>query len=262
MPLEHRLDYRIMEKESRKEGEFGSPHRDAYLYSYVNIEDLVQGKSLLIFLHSRGHNLPEAFANSDLVAAHLGIVRQAIIRPFLNEYTMFLHGRTTPETYGQIVAWTADSEAFECMIDGRGKQPGEGLLIMEIQKKVLEFLVKCCHSILGDMSPEGLTGKNVPLEADPGPVLTDPTAWPSLAAMSAEAPYRVPASVDFQRLEAIIDGKASAAKDHIWALREDPGYFAAFVAELSVHRLERVLDENGRRHPDLDTSRFLDHVIG
>ena len=262
MPPVHRPDYKVLEREHRPKGQSGTQNRDAYLFPYINIEDLVQGKSLLHFLHSRGRNFPEAFANTDLDAAHLGIVSMAIDRAFLNNYTMLLHGQMTPDTYGQIIAWEDNDDAFDWMIQGQGIQPGEGLLILEIQKKVLYFLVTCCILILSDMPPESLVSENTPIQPDPGPVVTDPTAWPSLAALSMEAPYRVPASLDFERLKAVIAAKFSAAKDHLWALREDPGYFASFVTDYSGHRVETLLDVNGRKHPDHNTPRFWDFVLG
>ena len=231
------------------------------MFPYINIEDLIQANTLLYFLNSRGRNLPEAFANTDFEATHIGFICGAIDRPFINCYTMLLHGQTTPQSYGQIIAWDDHEDAFDWMWNGQGIQPGEGLVILEIQRTVLGFLLKCCHLILGDMPPASLVSKDTPIQADPGPVLADSTAWSSLASLSKEAPYRVPASLDYHRLEAIIAAKHSAAKDHLWALREDPGYFAATVTNYSDHRVEMMLDSKGQRHPDYNTTRFWDNQL-
>ena len=245
----HRPDYKI----ARHKGQAPS---HAYLIPYMNVEDLVQGKLLLLFLYSRGRNLPEKFAKADINAAHLGLVNLAIERPFFDGYTMLLHGQPTPDTYGRIFAWADHDDAYHWLKQGQGFQPGEGLLILGIQEKILKFLVTCCQSIMGDVSPRSLVGENVPIKSDPGPVPTDPTAWSSWAAISMEAPYRIPTPVDFRRLEAVIAAKFSAAKDHAWALREDPGYFAASVMEYSEHKFEHLTDAEGKKHPDFETPYF------
>ena len=134
-------------------------------------------------------------------------------------------------------------------------------MILEIQQKVLSFLVQCCKLILADLPPETLTDKSVAIEPDPGPVITDPEAWPTLAGLRTEAPYRVPARLDFSRLQAMIAAKYSAVKDHIWILRENPGYFNSIVQKFSTHRLETLLDVNGEQHPNLGSTQFWDFVL-
>ncbi|MCJ1352732.1 MAG: hypothetical protein MMC33_002716 [Icmadophila ericetorum] len=262
MAPHHRPDYSVMDKESPEQRANGTKYRDAYVWPYINLEDLVQPKSLLFFLNSRCRHLPDVFAHVDYDATHLGIVNIAIKRPFLNRYTMFFQGRTTPKTYGEVVSWDDDHDACDLMVNNFGKCPGDGLLILEIQSKVLRFLVQCCRLILADIPPSSLLGNDTPIQHDPGPVMTDPTAWRSLGAMAEEAPYKVPGCLDFRRAQAIIAAKSSAAKDHIWALREDPGYFANIVVTASIHRQELLLDIHGKKHPNLNTPLFWNFVLG
>ena len=262
MSSSHRPDYVAMDKETPQELARGTKYRDAYILPYINLEDLVQPNSLLLFLHSRGRQLPDAFAHADIEAGHLGVVNQAIERPFLNRYTMLFHGRTTPETYGEVISWDDDDDAFDLLMSNMGKCPGDGLLILEIQSKVLAFLLQCCRLILADIPAASLIGDDAPVLPDPGPVMADPTAWRSLAAMAEEAPYRVPARLDLQRLQAIIGAKLSAAKDHVWALREDPGYFANAVKTASTHRQEALLDVHGKNHWYFDTPVYWNFVLG
>ena len=73
-----------------------------------------------------------------------------------------------------------------------------------------------------------------------------------LATTAEEAPYRLPADLDFGRLESIVEAKLSAAKDHLLALREDPGYFADTVLDWKDHRQENLLDTSKRKHPVFD----------
>jgi hypothetical protein len=46
-----------------------------------------------------------------------------------------------------------------------------------------------------------------------------------------EAPYRVTALLDIGSLRALVLAHRNEAEDHIWLLREDPGYFAEVVFE-------------------------------
>jgi hypothetical protein len=92
--------------------------------------------------------------------------------------------------------------------------------------------------------------------------VTNETAYQSVAAVAAEAPYRVPAHLDLQRLQSLISARRSAAEDHIWALREDPSYFAEVVNDVGEHRQEILLDVNGRKHPNLKDDVFWERVLG
>ena len=135
-------------------------------------------------------------------------------------------------------------------------------MLLEIQQKLLEFLVKCCKLILHDFSPSSLAERAAPILEEPPQLSSDPTAWASLASLVAEAPYRIPGRLDLNRLKAIIAAKRSAAKDHIWALREDPGYFADTVKDFGDHRQETILTANGKSHPLLQTSTLWNRTLG
>lgn len=262
MSKTHRPDFVALRSERKEARTQGSQYRNAYLWPYINLEDLVQSKILLLFLNSRGRNLPERFAFADFEAVHLGIVSQAIQRPFLNGYTMLLSGQTVAENYGKVVAWDDHDRAFDWFMSGAAAPPGEGLLLLEIQQKLLKFLVKCCELVLHDISSSALREKATPMHLEVSHLSSDPTAWASLASLLAEAPYRVPGRLDLKRLKAIIGAKRSAAKDHIWSLREDPGYFSDTVKDFSDHRQETILTANGKSHPLLQTSTFWNRVVG
>jgi hypothetical protein len=38
--------------------------------------------------------------------------------------------------------------------------------------------------------------------------------------MATEAPFRLPAKLNFDRIKAVLAAKRNAAEDHIWAMRE------------------------------------------
>ena len=146
------------------------------------------------------------------------------------------------------------------MIYGIGFQAGEGLLVLEVQQKILGFLVRCAENILHDLLPLKPHGSIHPPLLTPASITEHNTQWPSVAATLAEAPYRVPVQFDFARVQALFDAKSAEAEDHIWSLREDPGYFQDVVRELGEHRYEHLHDVNGKTHSTLDKTEFWDLV--
>lgn len=219
------------------------------MWPYVNLEDLTKSKTLLFFLQSGARSSPDAFAMADQDAAYLGHISKAIVPDFLNQHVMMFTDRKSPKTYGELIAWDDHENAFDWLTSGRGMHPGQGLIILEMQQRVMRFLLDCCREILHDMPAEFLTDdKYSPQE--PVVLQTEKlNRFDSLAVMAAEAPYRVPASLDIERLESLIAAKQSAAADHIWSLREDPSYFANALNEAKEHRQEMIKDTNGQVHP-------------
>ncbi|KAF7118920.1 hypothetical protein CNMCM5793_008556 [Aspergillus hiratsukae] len=238
----HRPDYDAFKKGPREES------TEAYLWPYINLEDLEQTRPLLLFLNARSRYQPHCFAHTDYHAPHLGHGSGVISSAFLNLHTMMFTGRTTPETYGELIAWDDNDEALFWLHHGQGFHPGHGLLLLEIQQRIYEFLLDCTRQILHDI-PETALIKDFPVL--PEPAMKEEGDWHSLAAVAADAPYRLPAQLDLASLEGIIDAKRSAAEDHLIALREDPGYFADVVNEYKEHRVEIIRDTNGQAHPTL-----------
>ncbi|KAH9208172.1 hypothetical protein DL95DRAFT_415000 [Leptodontidium sp. 2 PMI_412] len=76
----------------------------------------------------------------------------------------------------------------------------------------------------------------------------------------AEAPYCLPARLDFNRLKFLVNAKLLSVGDHIRCLREDPGHFADVLGDWSEHRQEKLLDMNGKRHPVLGEPLFWERV--
>lgn len=121
--------------------------------------------------------------------------------------------------------------------------------MLEIQQRILTFLVDCCKAILHDLSDQGtLTHHRYPVLPAFPTIMIGPTEYPSTTMMATEMQYRVPAKIDFQRLRALVAAKKSHAEDHIWMLREDPGYFASVMGDWSEHRRERIIDTTGQAH--------------
>lgn len=259
MSATHRPDYEALRKEGGDFRSHKTKFREAYLWPYMNVEDLVKNTSMLLFLNARGRHPPYMFAHADIAATRIGRGSGHTMTAFLNLHTMFLTGLDV-NTYSRLVHWHDDDEAMMKSMNGLGHMPGEGLWVLEIQQSVLKFLVDCCHSILHDFQPDCLI-KDVAVKPEPPPI-GDSSKWPSLAALAAEAPYRLPAQLNFARLKALVSAKRSAAEDHVRSLREDPGYFSDIVGDSSEHRQEKLLDTKGARHPVLDTPLFWERVLG
>ncbi|KAE8348864.1 hypothetical protein BDV28DRAFT_142538 [Aspergillus coremiiformis] len=247
MSVSHRPDWEAFTK-----GSPGDPlYRDAFTWPYINQEDLLKPKILLIFLNARGRHPPHAFVAADCDATHFGHTTGNIRPAFMNEHVMMFTGRTTPETYGQLLHWDEDERAFDWMMTQRGMHPGEGLLALEIQERLYRFLVDCCMSLLCDYTRESILQDDIPIKPEPPELSISEPEVNTLAMVTAVAPYRLPARLDLSRLQSIIAAKRSAAEDHIWALREDPGYFADTVLDRKEHRPELVPDQQGRQHYSL-----------
>ncbi|KAJ5976099.1 hypothetical protein N7481_009806 [Penicillium waksmanii] len=120
---------------------------------------------------------------------------------------MILHGVSdNAREYGRLVSWEEEPKAVDWMAQRKQFLPGEGLIILEVQDD------------------------DFPILAEP-PLKTDQeiNGFESLGVMVAEAPYRVPAKLDLSQIESLLSARASAADDHLWALREDSEYFSHVV---------------------------------
>ena len=259
--------------ESIEQRRAGTKFRNTFLFPYINLEDLLTAKNLLLFFQSRGHNLPDVFAHHDLMATFLGRRSTAIQPLYIDGYTMFFCGTLVPEAYGMLASWQeipfgfTDDDAFELMWSGIGWQPGDGLVILEIQETVLQFLVKCAELILHDLLPLKVAPILVwllsPKPSMPEtlslslitPIPSD-SSWASVIAATAEAPFRVSMQFDFQHLQRLVDARRAEAEDYIRTIREDPGFFQEAVNNWAEHRHEVLRNRSGKPYPNYDTPEF------
>jgi hypothetical protein len=198
-----------------------------------------------------------------------GNVSEAIRPYFLNMHTMLLNGQMGDD-HGRIMAWDDDERAFQWMVDRIHAIPGQGLLVLEAQERVLRFLVDCCAAILHDLPLDQLMSGGTSIDSDISSnnyTTTTPNASndtsevPSLATTASESPYRVPRVLDLGSLQALTAVKQSEAEDHIWQLREDPEYFAEELKDQREYRSECILDHLRKPHPHLGTPKFWDETL-
>lgn len=246
----HRPDFEAFKREGikKREREGGvTKFRDWYLWPIINLQDLTLKRSLLHLLHSRGRNSPSSFARADLNRTGLGQSTRAIKLPFIHKYSMFLDDSTA--TYGEICSWDDRAETYDMLISGRAFDPPRDLLTLEIQERIMSFLVKCCENVLHDMGDIGsLLGPAYPVKETLSPITTDASNYPTTVGLAVERQYRAPIDFDFRRIQVLVEAKRAEAEDHIYALREDPGYFAETITEWSEHRREHIFATDGKEH--------------
>ncbi len=260
MPKPHRPDFWAYREEDKDRDcdSFKTRFRDYYLWPYINQDDL-SGRALLLFLNARGRNHPSHFAHADFEAAHLGILSHSVHPEVLHDYTMILSG-VEDSRYAELVHWDSLPDSFELMLDKKQFLVGEGLLVLEIQERVLRFLVGCCQILLHDI-PLGDLVNNVKYPPQPPPALraaVDADGFRSQAVMAEEEPYRVPAQLDLEGMVSLLAAEVDAQVDHHWLLREDPSYFLEEVAEIIDHRQEKIKDTQGGTHPLLSLNRHAE----
>ncbi|KAI5244153.1 hypothetical protein E4T42_07198 [Aureobasidium subglaciale] len=218
---------------------------DAYKWPYLNLEDLLQPRVLPIFLESRATHHPYEFCHADLDACALGLSAGKIETGNLKG-SMLFDDSENAQSYGQVVQESDDSDPANDHSGYRFKL-GEGLLILETQQRLCQFLLACAKSIMHDVAPESTETISPDPEVQPSSAHEHTST--SLAANTLDAPYLTPAELDISRLKSLISAKRSSIADHIWLLREDPSYFADCVNEWKDHQPEMLLDSQGNKHP-------------
>lgn len=197
-----------------------------FMAPHINLEDLSKPKNMLHFLNARGHNMPDKFAHTELLHCPLALWSDQDLWDKLQGSTMIFLGITDCERYGGILQWKYQNEARESVTSGRGMHPGHGMQVLRIQCFVLTFLVNCCKVILHDIPDELMISDAYPELPKPADLWQKELDYISTGAATLEAPYRLPAQLDFGRIKSLVSGRIGALEDHVWALREDPGYFA------------------------------------
>ncbi|OAP61579.1 hypothetical protein AYL99_03782 [Fonsecaea erecta] len=174
-------------------------------------------------------------------------VSTAIVPVFPNCYVVTLNGisdRNADHEYGRLIHWDEHPGAFSWMTARRQFLPGVALLVLEAQERLMAFLVECCKQILHDIPATLLTSDSYPIQPEPSPKSeNDVNGYASLSVMPAEAPYRLPSNHDFSRISSLLSASTVAKENHLWSLREDPGYFHQTVLELQDHRQDDVVTE-------------------
>ncbi|KAI0181369.1 hypothetical protein GGR52DRAFT_583747 [Hypoxylon sp. FL1284] len=209
-----------------------------FVWPTVNQEHLGDTKTLMLLLNSRGRNHPHVFAASDRHVMRIGRASLAIVPIFLGRHVMTLNGMTRQEDYGKLISWDEHEDAFNWTTTRKQFLPGEGLLVLEFQERLLHYLIYCCEAILYDIPTAQITSNAFAIQPEP-PLKErlDATGFSTLATLVGEAPYRPPGRPDLQKIESLLSAHTLRIEDHIWLLREDPNYFAETLLDQKEHSI-------------------------
>ena len=223
MSTQHRPDFHALMNDLS-----GARQQDAYLLPYINLTDLSRPHNLLNFLKSRAMHTPDVFAWSDsrtvLTASYMKLVE--VPQPY--GHTILL---TTPKMYGKIVSFNDEAWSIMDVAHSKSFHLGEGLMTLEIQSKILAFLIRCTELLLHDQDlksvPQYTTSVTLSgaLKAANPIAAPKPTEWRSRMKANTKAAYEVPRQASLHYLRGLAVAKKDEVEDEIWALRENPSYF-------------------------------------
>ena len=247
MPQHHRPDVDAYKTRSQRSSE--ECKKDAYILPYMNLDDLSGPKLLLIFLNSRARHHPGVFARVDYCYCFFASDVKAIWRAETDGWAMRLDQTLTAETYGEIHDHDKLHVTLENFEACEHVGAGVGLWVLDVQEKILSFLKALCLLVLHDFPVTSLLDPTATTQAEPESLSTSISNSPSITTFLLEAQYQCPSEFNVEHLKSIVEGKLAAAEDHLWALREDPGYMAQAFWDHDEHSAEHLPDANGQRSP-------------
>ncbi|KAL8765328.1 MAG: hypothetical protein Q9209_007554 [Squamulea sp. 1 TL-2023] len=254
IPQVHRPDFVVLRNEDLPDRKTKIAADLALRFPHINLEDLSQARPLLWMLDSRCRGFPSSFVNADRDSIRVGLKSKLIVPKYMRGYAMYLNGEWSRETYGRLVSWEEDRQAVLKCYQGIALDPGMGLLVLEIQRDVLQFLVRVSMAILHDIpaastitSPiSGSLCMTMPEILARGDEKRNPkymtNEHESLTAHILEAPYRTPEVFGFTKLKSLAEAKYYETQDHFLLLHEDPGFFAEMIHEGCGQTVEAVLN--------------------
>lgn len=232
-----------------------------YKWPRLNMEDLSHANNLPLLLNSRGRNNPDMFALTDIATCRIGVRSGKIKIAWLPGWTMVLIGQSAPESYGTLVRWKKYFGALRLCVAGVHLGVGTGLLILEAQSKIYDFLLECCYQMFPDTPPGSLLSIRSLHQPETSRIEATVADYFDLATAVAQAPYRTPVALDTYRLAQLLDAKRAAAEDHAWSIQEDPGYFKEVLLARARHRHDQVPGIDGRKDPVVNTQSFWNDVV-
>ncbi|CAH0055009.1 unnamed protein product [Clonostachys solani] len=206
------------------------PVWDAVMLPSLNEEDLAQPRNLLLLLNARARNHPCKFACLD--AGNFDTGRNKADGEQSGRLVLLLD----EEKYGTVVDSIAVPPPLNELRNDIHFGPVEASHVLKMQDRMMKFLVACCREILHDVPGERLINDQLPVPEEPNLDLQpDKNRFASPCHMVQESPYLVPSDIDTDRIESILGACVASAEDHIWALRQDPGYFKMWWREEMDH---------------------------
>ncbi|KAJ6021355.1 hypothetical protein N7540_006859 [Penicillium herquei] len=164
----HRPDFYEYRKGSSPEQRGDTARRACFMWPYINQADLLNKNVLPLLINARGRHPPSYFAAADNRAMRLGFITGGFTSFTLCRHIMTLNGMTeNTREYGKVMAWNDHPIVFNWMKEHKQFRPGEGLLVLEAQERVLAILVECCEEILHYIPKSSLTSSTFPVLPEP-----------------------------------------------------------------------------------------------
>jgi hypothetical protein len=98
---------------------------------------------------TQGH--PSLFAQADMSTISAAIMANTVeLLPSISGHSMLLEEGSVEE-HRRLQVWTQDPDTAAAIFDGRAHPPQMGLIGLEIEEKILSFLVRCVELLLPDL---------------------------------------------------------------------------------------------------------------
>lgn len=159
------------------------------------------------------------------------------------------------ENYGTSRHFGTKEEAEEFEMNGHGKGLGTSLQILHAQNRLLKFLIHCCENTLSHFDSESLTSDQYPVKAEPPALLADNDVTASFVHATAMQPFLAPDIIDFSRMRHLMGMTVRSSEEHVWLLREHPGYFAETYE--NIINTDTAFLEDVNETPSPDPSRMM-----
>jgi hypothetical protein len=262
MPPTHHHDHYLITKvllRDMKTQPVSEDEESALLWPFINQQNLSKPKSFLIYLNARGRSPPCNFILTEMEFSDNGQVHSHHVD--VSALTIYFSRDLNPHTYGRVsTPGQVDSDCAS--VDGVHCRLISGLQLLQVQEGILKFLVTCCKLILHDMAEDAMM--LTPIQAEPPSSelqIHINVGHKSFSDAVVIAPYRNRGIIEIDRLQQYTGAAYNDAKDHVWMLREDPGYLAETILDISNHKPEQCRDIRNRVHPSLDTPAHLNRVL-
>lgn len=213
------------------------PEHDWFCMPYMNLEDLSKNENLLLLLNSRARIPLYKFVKQDLrhilVAEEFDWIKPLKIMEHDSDMDPLLTSQFSSDSLvdlGVITGLGADWHQSRKPY-GECKSSRHFLTVLDVQFRIMDFLLKMTLAILSDIALKDLIGPEFPVKDEPPAIIVPQEGvMVFLHERISEAPYILEPEFDMARVTAIATSRQTQAEDHLLALRDDPGYF--------LHRFE------------------------
>ena len=223
-----------------------------FIFPHMNYEDLGTGKTFLRLLNARGRNQPSRFVLFDLDSVQTGLRSKALPFEFY-PLAIDLGCDVESQQYG-LISPRSDEDVL-AIAEGRKMALSEGMLVLEIQARILVFLRDCCRLIMHDKIDK-IDDDTMPVQPEPEPLPAHDQQSNGIVWAALERPYMLPQGlVDVQGMLSQAKAALEEARERVFALREDPFYFSTSVTDAMEHSWDNLKDSLGRQHSNTKQPR-------